>query len=270
MVAKRKVAAVVADPILSSAPPPKKKSPLYNQPQNFYAPQSISAMTKEELSNWRKEQRRKRNRESAAASRTKTKARIDELEGEVEKWKALCDEMSGKMAGMERHLAQLMRQCHESQQRQKQQQQHQPVAMNRVVSQPNSPPRVTSPAPPAAVAMETNVPFYPPLASAPIAPLVSTSSAVAPQGVPLIALSSATTNPDPQPYFSSPSIPQDLIQKSRCMTEPSALEKKQMRVSSSSNIGNIVNPNQGVAEVLEEETTFKKKMQHIIPISRQA
>ncbi|GAX27509.1 hypothetical protein FisN_23Hh023 [Fistulifera solaris] len=42
-------------------------------------------MTKAELSAWRKEARRVRNRESAAASRQKTRSRIEELEGEVDK-----------------------------------------------------------------------------------------------------------------------------------------------------------------------------------------
>lgn len=41
------------------------------------------AMSKEELTQWRKEARRVRNRESAAASRQKTQKRITELEGEV-------------------------------------------------------------------------------------------------------------------------------------------------------------------------------------------
>jgi len=41
-------------------------------------------MTKEELKNWRKEARRVRNRESAAASRLKTRGRIEELELEVD------------------------------------------------------------------------------------------------------------------------------------------------------------------------------------------
>lgn len=40
-------------------------------------------MTKEELVAWRKEARRVRNRESAAASRKRTRDRIEELEGEV-------------------------------------------------------------------------------------------------------------------------------------------------------------------------------------------
>ncbi|GAX26498.1 hypothetical protein FisN_23Lh023 [Fistulifera solaris] len=42
-------------------------------------------MTKAELSAWRKEARRVRNRESAAASRQKTRSRIEELEGQVDK-----------------------------------------------------------------------------------------------------------------------------------------------------------------------------------------
>jgi hypothetical protein len=43
----------------------------------------VVPMSKEELSEWRKEARRVRNRESAAASRRKTRERIDELEGHV-------------------------------------------------------------------------------------------------------------------------------------------------------------------------------------------
>eukprot|EP00980_Cylindrotheca_fusiformis_P017898 scaffold5682_cov140-Cylindrotheca_fusiformis.AAC.9 len=41
-------------------------------------------MTKEELKEWRKEARRVRNRESAAASRRRNRDRIGELEGELE------------------------------------------------------------------------------------------------------------------------------------------------------------------------------------------
>eukprot|EP00520_Triparma_pacifica_P010705 CAMPEP_0118667952 /NCGR_PEP_ID=MMETSP0785-20121206/20074_1 /TAXON_ID=91992 /ORGANISM="Bolidomonas pacifica, Strain CCMP 1866" /LENGTH=213 /DNA_ID=CAMNT_0006562467 /DNA_START=203 /DNA_END=844 /DNA_ORIENTATION=- len=44
-------------------------------------------MSKEELSAWRKNQRRLRNRQSAAASRQKQKDRIEELEAEVESLK---------------------------------------------------------------------------------------------------------------------------------------------------------------------------------------
>lgn len=44
-------------------------------------------MTKEEVTAWRREARRVRNRESAAASRAKTRDRIAELEAEVDEWK---------------------------------------------------------------------------------------------------------------------------------------------------------------------------------------
>lgn len=44
-------------------------------------------MTKEQLAAWRKEARRVRNRESAAASRQRIRDRITELEGEVGQWK---------------------------------------------------------------------------------------------------------------------------------------------------------------------------------------
>jgi len=106
---KRKIATnTPADnqPTQSSEQEPmeKKKSPLFNQPQNFYAPPSISSMSRDELSEWRKEQRRKRNRESAAASRNKTRAKIEELEGEVNQWKDKYREMENKMRCMERHI----------------------------------------------------------------------------------------------------------------------------------------------------------------------
>jgi bZIP transcription factor len=43
--------------------------------------------SKEQLAMWRRECRRVRNRESAAASRARVRNRIQELEGEVEDWK---------------------------------------------------------------------------------------------------------------------------------------------------------------------------------------
>eukprot|EP00567_Pseudictyota_dubia_P018383 CAMPEP_0197434112 /NCGR_PEP_ID=MMETSP1175-20131217/1875_1 /TAXON_ID=1003142 /ORGANISM="Triceratium dubium, Strain CCMP147" /LENGTH=214 /DNA_ID=CAMNT_0042962705 /DNA_START=42 /DNA_END=686 /DNA_ORIENTATION=+ len=49
-----------------------------------YNPDDIKKMTREELSEWRKQQRKERNRASAAASREKTRGRIRELEGEVD------------------------------------------------------------------------------------------------------------------------------------------------------------------------------------------
>ncbi|KAL3798055.1 hypothetical protein HJC23_012346 [Cyclotella cryptica] len=82
-----------------------KKSPLADLPQNHYAPPV--PMTKEELSAWRKEQRRERNRQSAADSRNKTKLRIEELEGEVLKYKTLYEDMKKTMEGMERQIRML-------------------------------------------------------------------------------------------------------------------------------------------------------------------
>jgi len=57
-------------------------------------------MTKEELKSWRKEARRVRNRESAAASRRRNRARIDVLEDEVEA-------MRSKYAAALRHIMDL-------------------------------------------------------------------------------------------------------------------------------------------------------------------
>jgi hypothetical protein len=53
---KRKVSDEVQSS--SSTEPPKKKSPLYNRPQNHYVPSAPVPMTKEQISEWRKEQRR--------------------------------------------------------------------------------------------------------------------------------------------------------------------------------------------------------------------
>lgn len=53
--------------------------------QNRYEPDV--PMTKEQEAAWRKEARRQRNRESAAASRNKVRNRIHELENEVQEWK---------------------------------------------------------------------------------------------------------------------------------------------------------------------------------------
>eukprot|EP00804_Cyclotella_cryptica_P013824 CCRYP_020884-RA/>CCRYP_020884-RA protein AED:0.26 eAED:0.26 QI:0/-1/0/1/-1/1/1/0/226 len=86
----------------ADAPSRVKKSPLADLPQNYYAPPVH--MTKEELSAWRKEQRRERNRQSAADSRNKTKLRIEELEGEVAKYKTLYEDMKKKMGRMEHQI----------------------------------------------------------------------------------------------------------------------------------------------------------------------
>lgn len=56
-------------------------------------------MTKEQLTAWRREMRRVRNRESAAASRRKVRDRIEELEEEVEVWKKRYEEVMRRLDG---------------------------------------------------------------------------------------------------------------------------------------------------------------------------
>jgi predicted nucleic acid-binding Zn-ribbon protein len=58
-------------------------------------------MTKEQLTAWRREARRVRNRESAAASRMKTKNRITELEKEVNDYKSKYEAALQKLAEYE-------------------------------------------------------------------------------------------------------------------------------------------------------------------------
>ncbi|KAL7545296.1 hypothetical protein ACHAWF_008648 [Thalassiosira exigua] len=161
--------------------PPKKKSPLFNLPQNYYAPSTIASMSKEELTEWRKEQRRKRNRDSAAASRNKTRARIDELEGEVSEWRAKCAEMEEKMRCMERHIQFLTKMKTSAPHAQFL---GHPSPPPLVVSQPNSPPRSPSPVsstavpnavpssfpPPPAYSRANSADLFPPLLSEPKKP----------------------------------------------------------------------------------------------------
>ena len=54
-------------------------------------------MTKEQLTAWRREMRRVRNRESAAASRRKVRDRIEELEEEVDVWKKRYQEVLARL-----------------------------------------------------------------------------------------------------------------------------------------------------------------------------
>ena len=69
------------------------------RPQMKYDPDV--PMSKEETSAWRREQRRKRNRESAAACRKKQRDRIFELEVEINEWKTKCDEALKKLRKLE-------------------------------------------------------------------------------------------------------------------------------------------------------------------------
>jgi bZIP transcription factor len=64
----------------------KKKLMAAKKPQMKYDPEV--PMTKEDAAVWRREQRRKRNRESAAMSRQRQRDRIADLEVEVDEWTA--------------------------------------------------------------------------------------------------------------------------------------------------------------------------------------
>jgi hypothetical protein len=68
--------------------------------QNRYVPDV--PMTKEQEAEWRREARRKRNRESAAASRNKVRGRIAELEEEVNCWKKRYSMLLERISALER------------------------------------------------------------------------------------------------------------------------------------------------------------------------
>lgn len=59
-------------------------------------------MDKDQLAAWRREARRVRNRESAAASRQRIRDRINELETEVDEWKSKYSEAVNRLAQLER------------------------------------------------------------------------------------------------------------------------------------------------------------------------
>ena len=59
-------------------------------------------MNKEDTAEWRREARRKRNRESAAASRNKVRNRIAELEDEVDGWKTKCENLFERIDALEK------------------------------------------------------------------------------------------------------------------------------------------------------------------------
>jgi hypothetical protein len=121
----------------ASAARSKKPSVLLGKPQNVYVAPS-NDMTREELSAWRKEERRKRNRASAAASRHKTQSKIAELEGQASLWKTRCEEMEEKMKQLERQIHLLTRAQSPTQE---QQQQH---LVSPPSSHPNSPSSMSS------------------------------------------------------------------------------------------------------------------------------
>mmetsp|Transcript_22453 Transcript_22453/g.53002 ORF Transcript_22453/g.53002 Transcript_22453/m.53002 type:complete len:252 (+) Transcript_22453:190-945(+) len=62
-------------------------------------------MNKDQLAAWRREARRVRNRESAAASRQRIRNRISELEDEVGEWKAKYSVALQRLEALEHHIA---------------------------------------------------------------------------------------------------------------------------------------------------------------------
>lgn len=62
-------------------------------------------MSKEQLAAWRREARRVRNRESAAASRQRIRNRISELEDEVNNWKKKYTEAMQRLQSLEKASA---------------------------------------------------------------------------------------------------------------------------------------------------------------------
>lgn len=71
----------------------------HKKPQMKYDPDV--PMTKEEAAVWRREQRRKRNRESAALSRQRQRDRIADLEVEVADWKNKVDSIMDRIKKLE-------------------------------------------------------------------------------------------------------------------------------------------------------------------------
>jgi chromosome segregation ATPase len=62
-------------------------------------------MSKEQLAAWRREARRVRNRESAAASRQRIRNRISELEDEVSEWKSKYGQAMQRLEALEAAVA---------------------------------------------------------------------------------------------------------------------------------------------------------------------
>jgi len=76
-----------------------KKKTTTKKPQMKYDPEV--PMSKEEAAAWRREQRRKRNRESAALSRQRQRDRIGDLEVEVEEWKNKVESIMERIKSLE-------------------------------------------------------------------------------------------------------------------------------------------------------------------------
>ncbi|KAL3904530.1 MAG: hypothetical protein SGARI_004884 [Bacillariaceae sp.] len=95
----------------STAKPPKKRKVTSEdaaaeetkKTQIRYDPSE--PMGKDELAAWRREARRVRNRESAAASRQRIRNRISELEDEVGQWKSKYAEAVQRLEALEAAMA---------------------------------------------------------------------------------------------------------------------------------------------------------------------
>ena len=88
-----------AAPSSEDALPPKKRKVEKKKTQIRYDPDV--PMSKEQLAAWRREARRVRNRESAAASRQRIRNRITELETEVEGWKSKYNQAMERLQELE-------------------------------------------------------------------------------------------------------------------------------------------------------------------------
>jgi len=95
------VGALIPVPGVAAAQPivTVRKSQGAKRPQMKYDP--AVPMSKEETSAWRREQRRKRNRESAAACRKRQRDRISELDVEVNEWKTKFEDALMKLKGVD-------------------------------------------------------------------------------------------------------------------------------------------------------------------------
>eukprot|EP00554_Chaetoceros_debilis_P016963 CAMPEP_0194111726 /NCGR_PEP_ID=MMETSP0150-20130528/10654_1 /TAXON_ID=122233 /ORGANISM="Chaetoceros debilis, Strain MM31A-1" /LENGTH=537 /DNA_ID=CAMNT_0038801227 /DNA_START=117 /DNA_END=1732 /DNA_ORIENTATION=- len=90
---------VASASVFKHAPNPNPNPTPKTKYQNRYEPDV--PMTKEQAADWRREARRKRNRESAAASRNKVRSRISELETEVDEWKDKYEGLLGRIRKLE-------------------------------------------------------------------------------------------------------------------------------------------------------------------------
>jgi hypothetical protein len=245
---KRKVSDEVQSS--SSTEPPKKKSPLYNRPQNQYVPAAPVPMTKEQISEWRKEQRRERNRESAAASRNKIRSRIEELEGEVQDWKSRYEDMEAKMKCMERHIDLLTKLVDPN----KAQDLIEPMNTSSVISHPSSPP--SSPVPSSGISPKAHVVCTSPIGS-------STSYDILPPPLPDF---SSHTNDDSNVVANT-----DLLTFPPLFSEPqdyAPVEKTEAVLTPPPTNAAAYVFQQVISHHQDEEEESKKE--HIIPISRHA